>query len=128
MKAGASSKPNYLFLGDLHTCGMNLTHSGKNVSDHEEIARIRSAAKSHQMALLDKSADATFWPGSSSSFSPLDLDHVVASDHLKFKLFDGRPVDIRGWPNEPTANKKDAWVKRHSNRALIYFEVQKSSR
>ncbi len=78
------------------------------------------------MKVLEKAQPATYWPGSGSSLDPSDLDHVVAADHLDFKPFNGHPVDVRGWPQEPTDEKKDAWVEKFSDHALLYFEVQKA--
>ena len=56
---------------------------------------------------------------------PSNLDHVVAAKHLKFKSFGGKPVDVRGWVDETTDKKKDAWTRKYSDHALLYFEVQK---
>lgn len=125
--AGGSGLANFLFLGDLNTMGMNLTYSNKDISGIEEIARLRKrlAHKSVRMSILDKSHGATFWPGIGSNYAPSDLDHVVAGDHLDFKKFGGVSVDVRGWVDEPTDAKKDAWTRKFSDHALLYFEVQK---
>ena len=58
-------------------------------------------------------------------FSEYDLDHVVAADHVQFKSFGGKPVDVRGWPEKTTDVQKDAWAKKYSDHAMLYFEVQK---
>jgi hypothetical protein len=116
---------NYVFLGDLNTMGMNLSYSTKDVSEAEEIARLKIRAEKKAMSLLEKNATATFWPGSSASFSPSNLDHVVAAKHLKFRSFGGKPLDVRGWPQEPTDAKRDVWAKKYSDHALLYFEIQK---
>ena len=125
--AGGTGSSNFLFLGDLNTMGMNLTYSKKDISGPEEIDRLRKrlAHKSVTMSILDKSHGPTFWPGSKSRYDPSDLDHVVAADHLNFKKFGGVNVDVRGWVDEPTHAKKDAWTKKFSDHALLYFEVQK---
>ena len=34
-------------------------------------------------------------------------------------------VDVRGWVDEPSDAKKDAWAKKYSDHSLLYFEVQK---
>lgn len=120
----AKGKANYIFLGDLNTMGMNLTYSPKDVSGAEEIERLRKRAAKRDMVILDKRGP-SWWPGSKSSYSPSNLDHVVAADHLNFKLFGGKPVDLRGWPEETADAKKDKWVERFSDHALLYFEVQK---
>lgn len=118
---------NFIFLGDLNTMGMNLTFSKKDVSAAEEIARLkkRLAGSSVKMELLDKTAANTYWPGTNASFDPGDLDHVVASQHLDFKKFGSALVDVRGWVDESSDSKKDAWAKKFSDHALLYFEVQK---
>ncbi|MBC8354264.1 MAG: endonuclease/exonuclease/phosphatase family protein [Planctomycetes bacterium] len=131
-KAGGGNA-NYIFLGDLNTMGMNLTYSNKDVTATEEITRLkkRAGTSSIKMKVLDKpipaglNHQATYWPGSSSSLQPGNLDHVVAADHLKFKQFGGVSVKLRGWPEEPTSVKRDAWAKSFSDHALLYFEVQK---
>lgn len=121
----ANGQANYVFLGDLNTMGLNLTFSKKDLSGAEEIKRLEDRCKSKKMEVLSKTEPATFWPGSTSSFPQSDLDHVVAADHLKFRSFGGNPVDVRGWPQEPTLAKKDAWAKKFSDHALLFFEVQK---
>jgi len=125
--SGGSGTANYIFVGDLNTMGMNLTYSNKDVSGAEEIERLkkRAAISSISMKVLDKNYPDTFWPGSNASFGPGDLDHVVAAKHLQFKSFGGAPIDLRGWPQEPTDEKRDAWAKKYSDHALLYFEVQK---
>lgn len=49
----------------------------------------------------------------------------AAAEHLAFKKFSGARVDVRGWVDEPTGAKKDAWTRKFSDHALLYFEVQK---
>ena len=116
---------NYIFLGDLNTMGMNLTFSTKDVSADEEVQRLQKRVKTRKMQVLDKSYPETYWPGSTSSYSPGNLDHVVAADHLRFKAFGSAHIDIRGWPQETTPEKRDAWTRKYSDHALLYFEVQK---
>ena len=124
---GGSGSANFIFLGDLNTMGMNLTYSSKDLSGAEEIARLkkRLGTRSVQMRILDKTAPTTYWPGTNSSYEPSDLDHAVASDHLDFKSFAGADVDVRGWVDKGTDSKKDAWTKKYSDHALLYFEIQK---
>jgi hypothetical protein len=121
----AGGDANYMFLGDLNTMGMNLTFNPKDVTGPEEISRLSARAGRKAMTLLNKTEPATWWPGSSSSLPPSNLDHVVAAKHLAFKSFAGNQIDVRGWPGEPTPAKKDAWTKKFSDHALLYFEVQK---
>ncbi|HXI03283.1 MAG TPA: endonuclease/exonuclease/phosphatase family protein [Candidatus Saccharimonadales bacterium] len=123
--AGTSGRSNYIFLGDLNTMGMNLTFSDKDISGDEEIERLRQRAAGRRMTVLAKSDERTYWPGSSSSLPASNLDHVVAARHLTFKSFAGSPIDVRGWPQEPTARAKDRWARTFSDHALLYFEVQR---
>ena len=37
----------------------------------------------------------------------------------------GNPVDIRGWPEKSTDAQKNAWAKKYSDHAILFFEVQK---
>ncbi len=124
--AGGVGKANYVFLGDLNTMGMNLTYSKKDVTAKEEIERLVVRSSKKSMALLDKSDETTWWPGSSSKYDIGNLDHVVAADHLKFRSFGGKPVDVRGWPKLATGAQRDAWAKKYSDHAMLYFEVQKA--
>jgi Endonuclease/Exonuclease/phosphatase family len=123
--ASPDGKANYIFLGDLNTMGMNLTFSTKDLSTDEEIARLKSRCPSRKLTVLEKSEPATFWPGSTSSLAPSNLDHVVASDHLTFRDFGGAAVSVRGWPQEPTDEEKDDWAATFSDHAMLFFEVQK---
>ena len=77
---------------------MNLTYNDKDISGIEEIGRLqkRLNIKSVQMNILDKNHPTTWWPGTDSSYEPSNLDHVVAANHMEFKRFDGRSVDVRG--------------------------------
>lgn len=104
---------------------MNLTFSTQDVSADEEIQRLNKRVKNRKMEVLAKSNPETYWPGSKSSYSPGNLDHVVAADHLQFKAFGSAQIDIRGWPQETTPEERDAWTRKYSDHALLYFEVQK---
>ena len=53
-----------------------------------------------------------------------NLDHVVASEHLKFAPMGGAEVAVMGWPTFPKATDQTKWVKSHSDHGLLYFEVQ----
>ncbi len=123
--AAAGGQANYIFMGDLNTMGMNLSFSPKDLSPDEELARLKARCPSKKLMVLDKSEPATFWPGSTSSIPPTNLDHVVASDHLNFKSFGGVPVSVRGWPQEATPTDKDKWAAKFSDHAMLFFEVQK---
>ena len=82
-----------------------------------------------RMRRLVKTHDASWFNGSTSSIPPSNLDHVFASDHLKFRVF-RRPADggdaevaVRGWVDQPTPAKKDDWIAKYSDHSLLYFEI-----
>ncbi len=117
---------NYMFLGDLNTMGLNYYPSQQfDISSEDEIAELKRFSQYRDMRLLSKNADATWSNGTGSRFSPTDLDHVVAADHLEFKNFGGANVDVRGWPKLSREEEKDEWIREYSDHALLYFEVQK---
>ena len=81
------------------------------------------------MRRLAKTYDTTWFNGSTSSLPPSNLDHVYASTNLSFRTFT-RPSDggvahasVRGWVDQPTAAKKDDWIKRFSDHSLIFLEI-----
>jgi hypothetical protein len=96
--------PNYIFLGDLNTMGMEYyaTQDPRRprlkvrVEPAQELAGLAYQAEQFGMRVLPKTADAT-WRGRGTLRS--NLDHVVAAKHLKFRAFAaGREVSVRGWP------------------------------
>lgn len=123
-----------MFLGNLNTMGQNMTYINKGISGNKELSRLkkRAAAARVKMTVFEKSVPSgvneqvTIWPGSRSSLNPSNFDYVMATDHLRFKQFGGSPVDLRGWPQETTAAKRDAWATAFSDHALLYFRVQKA--
>lgn len=126
-KASATSGPaNYLFLGDLNTMGMKYRHvPGRNIDATDEITKLTGEAARFKMRLLSKDELHTWSNGSASSLPPSNLDHVVAANHLRFKSFGGADVSVRGWPKEPTIAKQDTWIRRYSDHALLYLEIQR---
>ncbi|MCE9610739.1 MAG: hypothetical protein K8R23_11145 [Chthoniobacter sp.] len=115
---------NYLFLGDLNTMGMQYLFKENNILPEVEVKKIEAIAKKRDMRALRKSQPHTWSNGSKSKFKPSNLDHVIAADHLKFTQFSGADVRVLGWPEEPTAAARDAWIKRFSDHGILYFEVQ----
>lgn len=114
----------YMFLGDLNTMGLDYPYK-KDIEADIELKRLDGRAKYAKMTRLKKNFGATWFNGSSSKYPPSDLDHVVASRHMKFKLFNGSPVSVRGWVDQSTDTKKDNWIDRYSDHSLLYLEVQK---
>jgi hypothetical protein len=126
---GGAGKARYLFLGDLNTMGMKYPFD-RSIDASIELKKWDRYAGRAKIAMrhLVKSHDATWFNGSSSSLPPSDLDHVYASTNLKFKAFtrtDGTKanVSVRGWVDETTDAKKDAWIGKFSDHSLMYFEV-----
>ena len=121
-KAAGGQTANYMFLGDLNTMGMNYYGSDKDITGKREVKELGAAAKRRDMKLLAKTYENTYW---SEKYGESDLDQVVAAKHLEFRSFGGKAVRVSGWPDEPSIAKKKAWVKKYSDHALLYLEVQK---
>jgi len=126
--ASKEGRANYMFAGDLNTMGFDYIRRNKDISGEEEIKELRRRGKYKDMVVLEKSHSATYANITKSNVeTSSNLDHVVAAEHLTFKQFGGKSVDVRGWPQEDTVAKRKAWINAHSDHALLYFEVQKVS-
>lgn len=124
--AADPTKPvNYFFLGDLNTMGLQYFFKQHNILADVELKKVEALAKKRKMRMLTKNKPHTWSNGSTSKLPPSNLDHVVAADHLKFKQIQQADVRVLGWPEEPTPTAQDAWIKRFSDHALLYFEVQR---
>lgn len=56
---------------------------------------------------------------------PIDpIIDLIAAQPMKFRSFGGSRVDVRGWPQLESAAERDAWAKRYSDHAMLYFEVE----
>ena len=121
---------NYIFLGDLNTMGLEYPYN-KDIESTTELKRWDSRAKKYYDLLrLIKTHDVSWSNGSTSSIPDSNLDHVYASEHLKFKQFNkvggGKAdVSVRGWVNTKTIAEKDKWIKDYSDHSLLFLEVQK---
>jgi len=125
--AGGKGKANFLFLGDLNVMGMQYPFE-KDIVPPLELKKIDRDTRKVKMRRLTKNHPATWWNGPGSRFAPADLDHVVASDHLNFKPFDGANIAVRGWPALRTEQDKAAWINDYSDHGLLYLELQKVDR
>jgi hypothetical protein len=105
--------------------GLNVTYAKNDMTGADELARYEKRFAVRNMSLLSKTAPHTWWGGSGSSYAPSNLDHVFASDHLKFKSFAGQSVDVRGWPKLNRAQQKTSWINKHSDHALLFLQVEK---
>lgn len=127
---GGAGKARYIFLGDLNTMGLDYPF-GRSIDAGIELQKADRHGQQAKikMTRLTKTHDATWFNGSTSDLAPSNLDQVYASTNLKFRRFtrpadgQGASVAVRGWVDEPTAAKQDAWIARYSDHALIYFEV-----
>ena len=121
---------NYIFLGDLNTMGLEYPYD-RDIESTTELKRWDSRAKKYyDLRRLIKTHDVSWSNGSTSSIPDSNLDHVYASEHLKFKQFNkvggGKAdVSVRGWVNTKTIAEKDKWIKDYSDHSLLFLEVQK---
>ena len=121
---------NYIFLGDLNTMGLEYPYD-KDIESTTELKRWDSRAKKYyDLRRLIKTHDVSWSNGSTSTIPDSNLDHVYASEHLKFKQFNkvggGKAdVSVRGWVNTKTIAEKDKWIKDYSDHSLLFLEVQK---
>ncbi len=130
----AGGPSNFIFLGDLNTMGIDDPvpyYKRMDLPPKEEIARIAWWASKRDMLLLSKEraliegrSEEVTWYNGSPNYVPENLDHVVASDHLKIRSQGNGPekVSIFGWPKLPPPDWHD-WFNRYSDHAMMYFEV-----
>ena len=123
--------PNYLFIGDLNTMGMNYSFDRGIDVDNELKKSDNYASRYYKMQRLDKTYLNTWSNGTGSSIPDSALDHCYATDHLNFRLFENKdsrpgtsPVDVRGWVDTPNASAKDRWISEYSDHCYLYLEVQ----
>ena len=67
--------------------------------------------------------EVTWWNGS-DDYEPANLDHVVASEHMKIRSQGNGafPVSVLGWPRLAEYDW-DQWLELYSDHAMLYFEV-----
>lgn len=141
-KAGDTKRAHFIALGDLNTMGMDYRGKKYDIPAHAELDKLDKdiKRKSVKMRRLTKSTANTWSNGSSSSYSPSNLDHVIASDHLTFKAWKSKEpinettdthvegkseVDVRGWVDQTTIAKQDKWISEFSDHSYLYFEINK---
>ncbi len=122
---GDPAKTNYMFLGDLNTMGFDYPYKNHDISAEDEIKELDRRNKYKKMKRLKKSADLSWWNGSPNYAPGGNLDHVVASDHMKFTKFGDAEVSVRGWAQESDIDKQKEWIEKYSDHNLLYFEVHK---
>jgi exonuclease III len=115
---------NFIFLGDLNTMGMKYPFKREIIVDYE-LQKLDRGAQRSKMRRLSKNQLYTWWNGP-GKYPPSNLDHVIASNQLKFKKFNGTEIDVRGWPEKSTDQEKTDWIKKYSDHGLLFFQVEKS--
>ena len=121
----AGAKANYVALGDLNTMGMNASYNNDlDINGDKELEYIdkRLVASVNGMRRLPKTHEETWWNGK-SNWTPSNLDHVLAADHLKFKKFNGAEVEVTGWVDKTTTAAKKSWIAKHSDHCMLYGEI-----
>lgn len=119
----AGGKANFMFVGDLNTMGMDYPFK-RDILATIEIRKLRDGAQKARMRVLAKDMPHTWWNGKTGKLKPSDLDHVVASEHLRFIGNNGADVAVRGWPLLPKSQQSD-WIREYSDHGLLYLEVAK---
>jgi endonuclease/exonuclease/phosphatase family metal-dependent hydrolase len=121
----------YMFLGDLNCMGMDYPF-GHGIAPDLELRKWDEAAqkaKANKMRRLPKTLDKSWSNGSKSRLPDSNLDHVFATDNLKFRTFPraggGKAeVKVTGWAEfEGKPARKDAWIHEYSDHSMIWFEL-----
>lgn len=124
-KATTHGRANYIFLGDLNTMGFDFPYKKYDIPAGHELHNLDRGAKYHDMRRLSKTSELTWWNGKQKYKPGSSLDHVMAAQHIGFKLIEGAEVAVRGWPERSTDAQKRDWIENFSDHGLLYFEVQK---
>jgi len=126
LEAASGSVPNYMFLGDLNTMGMQYTYlRERDITAELEVLKAANFARGRGMKLLAKDVPTTWWNGG-TGLAPSNLDQVVAVEHMAFEDFGGAEVTVLGWPKEPTPSAQRAWIADYSDHGCLYLEIQRS--
>lgn len=117
---------NFVALGDLNTMGMSAPYNNDmDINGDKELEYMdnRLTAAVNGMRRLPKTHEVTWWNGK-STWTPSNLDHVLAADHLKFKKFaGGAEVEVTGWAEKTTTAAKKSWIDKHSDHCMLYGEI-----
>jgi hypothetical protein len=118
----------FIVCGDLNTMGRLKPDSVSKISSQQEIDKLTNDAQKSGMICLSKSHKETW--GSSSKKS--ELDHVIASTDLSFRLnpkqnYIVNPmatyhVAVEGW-NRYSGNARKSFLKNISDHCALYAEV-----
>ena len=116
----------FVFMGDINTMGVDdpVPYSqDRDFSANQEIARLEHWAGKRKMVVTPKTADTTWWNGS-SGYPLSNLDHVVASNHMDIRQAEnaGGGVTVLGWQQKNGQARLD-WIDDYSDHCLLNFEV-----
>ncbi len=124
-RATPGGPSNFVALGDINTMGLSAPYNNvTDITGDEELSFVdkRMGARITGMRRLSKTHEDTWWNGK-DNWSPSALDHVYASNHLKFADFNGSEVNVVGWVNKNTKAQKKNWINKFSDDALLYGEI-----
>lgn len=122
-KNAGKGPANFIFLGDLNTMGMEYPYD-RDISVEFELKRLDGRAARSDMFRLKKTHPFTWWNGP-GSYPKSNLDHAVASKHMKFKKFGAAEIDVRGWVEEQTEADQVKWINTFSDHAMVFFQIEK---
>jgi len=116
----------FIVLGDMNTMGMlfpTRRRSDERVAQDEEIGALEEYASRRSMVLLAKELDATFSDGRILS----DLDHVLATDNISFRVLGQRSVEpfyvgVTGWQQLQGPARLD-FISNVSDHCSLYCEI-----
>jgi endonuclease/exonuclease/phosphatase family metal-dependent hydrolase len=123
------SKTRLIVMGDLNTMGRRKAAGVSGVTAEKEIAQLDADAAAAGLVMLPKTADDT-WRGSASSTRASNLDHVLATKNLDFRVLGqtssggSAKVIVDGWnqlTNSP-AKLKD-FIENISDHSALFVEV-----
>lgn len=123
-KVARPGRANFIVMGDLNTMGLNAPWNNKSDLDaDEEIAFLENRMRSVKMVRLSKTHEASWWNGKANP-GPAKLDHAFAAEHLRFKLLDGRPIKVIGWPELDDEDERRRWIEAFSDHALLFGQIE----
>lgn len=124
--APAGKKADFVALGDINTMGMKAAYNNElDITGAQELEFVdnRMTANVNGMRRLSKTHNNTWW-NKNDKPGPSSLDHVFASNHMKFKKFSsGAEVEVTGWVNETTDVKKKEWINKFSDHSILFGEI-----
>jgi exonuclease III len=118
--AGGTGKAKFIAMGDFNTMGMEYPYV-PDISTETELKRLKNRAKYRKMSLLPKDHVVT-WTNGNGKYS--NLDHVLASDHITFKEWNGSKVKVLGWNKFPEGSAEfTEFVNNISDHCALYCEI-----